>query len=250
MKGNFHVRFLGELGAGNSPRLTRRRTERNRPSAHWFDTLKLAVRSSTKPLAEEQMLRALFLSLVAVTMLCWTGAARSEEHLPPQGWRASGKAAHDYEMTIDRGQVHSGHPSGMIRAIHDKPTGFGTLMQTFIPDEFRGKRVRLSGWVRTERVENWASLWMRVDGNGPEPLAFDNMGSRPIKGTTEWRRYEIVLDVSDDATAVAFGLQLDGSGAAWMSDLEMTVVGREVPTTGESRKNTLPRQPRNLRFDE
>ena len=37
-------------------------------------------------------------------------------------------------------------------------------MQTFKADAFRGERVRMSGYVRSKEVSDWAGLWMRVDG--------------------------------------------------------------------------------------
>ena len=53
----------------------------------------------------------------------------------------------------------------------------------------RGKRIRLSGHARSKDVSDWAGLWMRVDGPKGEPLAFDNMQQRPIKGTGEFADY-------------------------------------------------------------
>jgi hypothetical protein len=59
---------------------------------------------------------------------------------------------------------------------------------------------------RTTVWPTWAGLWMRVDGQEPKMLAFDNMQGRPIQGTTAWKRYEVILDVDPQATAIAFGI--------------------------------------------
>ncbi len=61
-------------------------------------------------------------------------------------------APEDYEITVDSKHHHSGTRSGLIRAIKNPPSDFGTLMQMFIPDEYRGKRVRLTGWIRTQNA--------------------------------------------------------------------------------------------------
>jgi len=183
-----------------------------------------------------------FLALLAVTV----SAMSAEAEAPPDGWYAWGTAPRDYEMKIDRAQTRDGHPSAVVRSVATKPSGFGTLMQTFIPEEYRGKRVRFAAWVKSQDVGNWAGLWMRVDGTGSRLLAFDNMESRPIKGTTDWHRYEVVLDVAEEATALNFGVLLDGSGSVWLNDGELVVVGRDVPTTDKN----LARKPRNLRFEE
>jgi hypothetical protein len=88
--------------------------------------------------------------------------------------------------------------------------GFGTLMQTFKAEEYRNKRLRLSAMVKVESIENWAGLWMRVDGPPRQVLSFDNMQSRPIQGSSDWQPYEIVLDVPEESLDIAFGLLLNG----------------------------------------
>lgn len=69
----------------------------------------------------------------------------------------------------------------------DEAKGFGTLTQWFRADEYRGKRLRMTAYVRTSGVERWAGLWMRIDGKEKTGLAFDNMMRRPVKGTTDWK---------------------------------------------------------------
>jgi hypothetical protein len=153
-----------------------------------------------------------FLALLAVTV----SAMSAEAETPPAGWYAWGAAPQDYEMKIDRAQTRDGHPSAVVRS------------------------------VKSQDVGNWAGLWMRVDGTGSRLLAFDNMASRPIKGTSDWHRYEVVLDAAEEATKLNFGVLLDGSGSVWLNDGELVVVGRDVPTTDKN----LARKPRNLRFEE
>jgi hypothetical protein len=74
---------------------------------------------------------------------------------------------------------------------------------------------------------------MRVDKE-QQMLAFDNMQSRPIKGTTDWKRYDVVLDVPQAATGIFLGILLDGQGTVWLSDVKFEVVGVEVPATGSA----------------
>jgi len=99
-------------------------------------------------------------------------------------------------------------------------------------------------------VSDWAGLWLRVDGPKSEPLAFDNMQERAIKGDTDWTKYEIVLDVPDHAAEIAFGLLLSGKGQVWMDDLKFEVVGKDVPTTGKGLEKETVASPINLDFEE
>jgi hypothetical protein len=168
---------------------------------------------------------------------------------PPKGWFLAGMAPNDYETGVDRKVSHAGKSSAYLRA-KETPTKFGTLMQMFKADNFRGKRVRLSAWVKAEKVAGWAGVWMRVDGEDNKSLAFDNMQNRPIKGTSGWTRYDVVLDVGDKATAVAFGILLDGAGMVWIDDIRFEVVDRSVPTTGFGGAQSHPAAPENLDFEE
>lgn len=121
-------------------------------------------------------------------------------------------------------------------------------MQQFTAEQYLGKRVRLSGLVKSQNVTEWAGLWVRVD-SGRGVVAFDNMQNRPIKGTTEWRYYEVVLDVPKDATGIALGILLTGPGEVWLNGANFNVVGPEVAVTASSSAKTSDK-PVNLDFDE
>jgi hypothetical protein len=80
------------------------------------------------------------------------------------------------------------------RLKEDLSLSFATMMQTFKADEYRGRRLQLTGFAKTEDVKNWCGLWMRIDGRGGEMLGFDNMGRRPIVGSRPRNQYRIVLE--------------------------------------------------------
>jgi hypothetical protein len=120
-------------------------------------------------------------------------------------------------------------------------------MQDFRADKYAGKRVRFSAFAKSDGVGDWAGLWMRVDKD-KDSVAFDNMQDRAIKGTTGWQKYEVVLDVPQDATGIFFGVLLAGPGTVWLNSAKIEVVGLDVPTTGKSSK--LPDGPTNLNFED
>jgi hypothetical protein len=184
--------------------------------------------------------------LVAGTVLAAAVAASAQT---PKGWFAAGSNPKDYRMTVDRTMAHGGKASASLKSAVAVPAGFGTLMQTFKANAYLGKRVRMSGYVRAQDVKNWAGLWMRVDGARGEPLGFDNMQNRAIKGSSDWRKYEIVLEVPESAQEIAFGLLLTGAGQAWMDDLAFEVVGTDVPTTGPKMGKGPSPAPVNLDFE-
>jgi len=165
------------------------------------------------------------------------------------GWFLAGSFPADYTTHTDTEHAHGGKESALLAASAASPRGFGTLMQDFAPKEFLGKRVRLSAWVKSEGVSDWAGVWMRVDGRAGGSLAFDNMQSRPIKGTTDWTHYDVVLDVPAEAVNLAFGILLAGAGKTWTDDVSFAVVDASVPTT-EARRTPERAAPENLDFEE
>lgn len=167
---------------------------------------------------------------------------------PPTGWFLAGTNPKNYQIGVDRTDVHGGLPSAYLTSLA-KGTGFGTLMQSINAANYAGKRIRLRGWVKSQDVGDWAGLWMRVD-KGQKTVAFDNMQNRGIKGTQLWNSYDIVLDVPTDATSIHFGILLSGAGEVWLNDLSLEVVDNDTPTTGTTQPTTLPDDPVNLSFNE
>jgi RNA polymerase sigma factor (sigma-70 family) len=179
----------------------------------------------------------------------------------PVGWGGGGGT--DYELRVDRTFSHGGQASATIKSVTTPPLWYGALTQAFNAERFRGQRLRMTAWVKSRDVENAAGLWMRVeglDGKGNYSLSSDYMGDRPIKGTTRWQRYEVVLDVPREGAAqISFGVLLAGKGQVWVDDFAFEAVGTNVKTTGRAREagkaqaglaQGLPKAPRNLDFEQ
>jgi erythromycin esterase len=142
----------------------------------------------------------------------------------PEGWFAGGDG---YVAAVDSSEKHSGKRS--LRIAYEKPGNFGVATGRFPVDDVRGKRLRLTGYVKSEGIQTgWAGLWMRVDGPSGV-LGFDNMQRRGITGTTDWTRYEIVLEVPEQATNINFGALLTGNGTAWIDSLDLEILPPAEP---------------------
>jgi hypothetical protein len=183
-------------------------------------------------------LRAL-LALVCMSV----GVARADEPVSPKlsgdskslpvGWFVTQSAPNLYEAGVDTNSPCEGTRSAFLRSRTETPTGYGTFMQAFGAQDFRGKRLRFSATVRVKDVDGWAGLWMRVEGTDPkQPLGFDNMQGRALAGTTTaCKRYDVVLDVPQEASAIMAGLLLSGTGQAWLDGVRFEFVDRSVPVT-------------------
>ena len=115
-------------------------------------------------------------------------------------------------------------------------TGAGCI----ISRHFKGKSIKLTGYAKTEAIAEWAGLWMRIDGADNAVLAFDNMQSKPITGTTGWKEYSITLDYDQEkAKRIALGGIIQGKGKMWLNDLHVTIDGTDITTADTINEVTL-----------
>lgn len=164
----------------------------------------------------------------------------------PTGWFKAGSKPKSYDMGIDKGAGQDGKDVATIKSIDKKIDGFGTLMQTCSSQKYLGQRVRMTGFVKSKDVKEKAGLWFRVDkANSKKSLAFDNMYDRPVTGTTDWKKYEIVLDVPLNASKLAYGALLAGTGQIWFDNLNFEIVDSTITTTGRKEN----KEPVNLNFE-
>jgi C-terminal processing protease CtpA/Prc len=148
----------------------------------------------------------------------------------PTGWLPSIQAGAPaafragYQVAADSLVHHGGRyalriqSTGQTRAENE----FGAASQ-HVPAAFKGRVIKLTGFLKTDQVQNGAAgLWLRVDG--PEGvLEFDNMSKRPVQGTTDWQEYSITLPLDEKAQTIYFGGLLSTTGTLWLDDLTLTV---------------------------
>jgi hypothetical protein len=169
----------------------------------------------------------------------------------PSGWHKSGDKPDSYVMGVENQSGANDSKVATIKSRDKYIRGFGTLMQNIQPDTFLGKRIKMTAALKTRDASS-AQFWLRVDRAGKtEPLSFDNMDDRPVKGTTDWKEYSIVLDVPEVATNIAFGTMLIGTGEIWFDKFRFDIVDSTVKTTGSINFGQLQRfsAPTNLDFE-
>ena len=167
-----------------------------------------------------------------------------------KGWFLSGSHPFNYKMSVDYKVFHSGKGSGLLQSVTVTDTNeFATMMQQFKADQYLGKRLKLSGFLKTKDVDGFSSMWMRVDDKLHDVLQFDNMMDRPIKQTTDWNYYSIILDIPENSAVISFGVILSGRGSVWVDDLKFEEVVENTPTTNVEFDHELLEEPVNLSFD-
>ena len=150
----------------------------------------------------------------------------------PAGW-SGGPAG---TLFLDDKVVHSGKWAVRLARDAGSPGGFTSLTRS-IPADFSGNTLELRGFLRTEGVSSFAGLWVREDGES-RAIAFDNMQSQDLKGTTEWKEYSVTLPFNTDARQIFFGALVAGTGKAWVDDLQLLVDGKPI---AEAPKHERPK---------
>lgn len=191
-------------------------------------------------------IRNLYSLALGMVLSCLGMASAQAE--APAGWHIAGSTPADYEFS-QTAAASNGKYGSLIAAKSSTARGFGTLMQTIAADDYRGARWRLSAYMKTEEAAR-AQMWMRVDGSETKLLAFDNMDSRAVTGTTDWKKYEIVLDVPSGSIDIAFGYFLAGGGKVWADNFKLEKVDASVPVTATTPGVAgMPKAPANPDFE-
>jgi hypothetical protein len=187
--------------------------------------------------------------LIAAALAATVVQATTVEEEVPDGWFKNGSALQECQAGVDSQLAASGLANITLRC-DTAVDGFISVMQQFSAEAYRGNRLRYSALIKSEDLGGWGGLWMRVDEVlNRETSAFDNMQNRPVKSTTDWQRYDIVLDVSPTAGAISIGMLLGGGpGQLWVRDLRLEIVGPNVPTTDMTTGQNLPLEPVNLQL--
>lgn len=152
----------------------------------------------------------------------------------PLRWMINGRG---YTIMADKEVVKSGTYSLRMESDKRPEKAFGLASSHFPVKSAHGKKIRYSGYIKTEDVKDgYAGLWCRIDGGDREMLGFDNMEARPVNDTTPWTLYTIEMDVPAEAVNIVFGCLLTGTGKAWFDGLHFTLDGKlyvQVPPSRE-----------------
>ena len=143
------------------------------------------------------------------------------------GRTLTGWGSNNATTTLDDQVVHSGKWSARIERKVGAAGAFGGISK-MLPMDFGGAMIELHGFLRSEDVTDYVGMWLRLDGEGNKPLAFDTTQPLQVKGTTEWKEYTIKVPASKDGQQLFFGVFVAGTGKVWADDLRLLVDGKPV----------------------
>ena len=178
--------------------------------------------------------------------------ATAEPNYIADRWQMFTSSKGFYEGGLAEASSRTGKLGGLLRSKREPTThNHALLLQEISAQQFLGRRIVLTGYLRTEEVDGWAGLWLRVDDATGKVLSFENMMERPVVGTTDWTPYKIELDVPVQAQEIHFGALLAGSGLVRVDDFTLEVRGPILPGLKIKQKiRSLPEEAGNLGFEE
>lgn len=162
-----------------------------------------------------------------------TGQTSDPSWQVPEGWNAIETKAKEYQVGRDRQVVLSGKSSLFLRSLVAQPSGSVYVYQRFDAKAYRGKRVRLTAFLRSDALDHEAALSL---------FAAYESGRTTLAGTTPWKKYELVVDVPVASEAIRILLTLRGAGTVWADNFSFEQVDSTVPLS--------IKRPENLSFTE
>ena len=170
----------------------------------------------------------------------------------PKSWFKSGNKSESYKVAIDSITFQSGKKSVCIESLDSTIEGFETVMQYCSAKNYLGTRIKMTGYIKSENVADWAGMWLRIDSKTQgESLGFDNMHDRPIIGNSDWTKCEIVMDVPVESITLNFGALISGTGKIWFDNVSFEILDNVSPKiSNELNSLPLPEKPQNLDFEE
>jgi hypothetical protein len=153
-----------------------------------------------------------------------------------------------------------GKPVLVFKGVQNGEDG---INQSFKAQEYRGRRVKFSAWVKSTSAPDDCDMGMVVTAKSHETLASDDLDTekpkRSLRGTTGWVERDIVLDVPQAADSLSISVGIEGAGTMEVSQINLQVVSRSVAITYDGIKqgtgnlaryiSGLPLYPRNLQFN-
>lgn len=156
-----------------------------------------------------------------------------DKNREPKGWLLKFSEAQNkaYHASLDSTIKQDGKYSLLLEK-KGPETSYGIINHP-ITQVFEGRTIELKAYLKTEGISTgYAGLWMRIDDENSKIIAFDNMGTRGIKGTTDWKQYAIKLDYNnEEVKTLHIGGLLSGDGKAWFDNFEIFIDGIPINST-------------------
>jgi len=179
--------------------------------------------------------------VVAAPLVAWLVVANAAALRLPTNWGSDvyASTSHAYVLGLDPEVNFNGRPALAVRSAQpQRDTSVAALTKYIDAFGYEGRRVRLTGMLRTSDIDTWAGVFLQpVSGVGARSWMIQDETTLPhasasTPGTSDWHAVSVVIAVPTTPDAsISMGLAVVGNGQAWVSDLKFEEVGDDVPLT-------------------
>lgn len=150
----------------------------------------------------------------------------------PWGWNVYAYSANAHSF-CDTTTVHSGNYSLSLENQVKNDSTFYEMAFFIEPTQILNKKLKLEGWIKTDRLNGTAGIRLftvGAKGEGFAELAADKTSvAKSFKG---WKKYSLSLSVDEAAHSIYVSAYLSGSGKIYFDDFSLFIedqLVREVP---------------------
>jgi hypothetical protein len=171
----------------------------------------------------------------------------SDQGVIPKGWLTYASPLNGYEIGAAVSGRREGTRSACIQARGKRNSSDNAfIFQKFDGKVYRGKRVRLTAFTKTEGISGQCGIRLMVMDSHQKELFSEDTYDLDSAVNHDWVKREVVVQIPHQAGVLMIYFELLGGGTAWMDQPHFEVVDEDVPLTKTSWKSI----PRNLDFSE
>jgi hypothetical protein len=141
-------------------------------------------------------------------------------------WQVVKEPTETASVELDHAAPHSGSVSARLTVTKSEGHEIG-LLQPFRAEGWRGRRVLLTGWVRTDLAGGEAGLAIITNNAGRNNIYYPS--DQRLTKQTSWQKLSVVCDVPIGASLLSIGVWVrHGSGSVWLDDVTFGLADASV----------------------
>jgi hypothetical protein len=167
----------------------------------------------------------------------------------PKAWTKSGTWAGSYNIEIKANEGINESKAIILESVGKDIYGSGAVIQTINARNYLGKRVKLSAFIRTENVKDFACLILSPQNKMDDfwNNSFNNSEDKKtyLQGNHDYKKIDSYLNISDNAGNLVIGAMIKGEGKIWIDNISLEII-ENLPENPQA----LSKEPQNIDFED
>jgi len=168
--------------------------------------------------------------------------------ISPKGWSKSGTGAGSYIMKIKANEGLNNSNALVLEASKENILGSGAVIQTINASNYTGKRIKLSAFIKTENVKEFACLILCSQNNLAdfwENTSVYEDKKTFLKGNHNFKKIECYLNVNYNFGNLVLGAMIKGEGKIWLDNFKIEIL-ENLPDSVQ----IYSKEPQNTEFED